>query len=262
MSRTSVMGHLHQFEALAAAATAEDLVRALARQCEEMGYTAFFYSSLVSDLEGRHKMLPSQREIMDREELSRRNVITTYPASWVRRYQEAGHEAVDPVVRRVAASSLPVFWDGLAGTVPRHVVFDEARDHGLANGITVPVAGPRGERALFSIATDLAPEAAPDHQAAFAGRVLLTALYLDEAVRGLARKAAHATRAGLPQLTRRERECLQWAATGKTSWEISTILSISERTVIFHMVNATKKLGATNRRQAVVRALGLRLIQP
>ncbi|WP_296946766.1 LuxR family transcriptional regulator [uncultured Massilia sp.] len=255
--------HLYEFEALAAATSADELASALARQCDEMGYTAVFYSSLVSDPDGRHKMLPSEHAIMDREQLSRRNVITTYPASWVRRYQEAGYEAVDPVVRRVAGSSLPVFWDGLAGVVPRHIVFDEARDHGLANGITVPVAGPRGERALFSIATDLAPEAAPGHQAAFAGRVLLTALYLDEAVRRLARTAAHAAQGGgRPPLTRRERECLQWAATGKTSWEISTILSISERTVIFHMANATRKLGATNRRQAVVRALGLGLILP
>lgn len=68
--------------------------------------------------------------------------------------------------------------------------------------------------------------------------------------------------APIPSLTSREKECLQWAAAGKTSWEIARILSVSERTVIFHIGNATKKLGATNRRQAVARAISLRLIAP
>jgi DNA-binding CsgD family transcriptional regulator len=259
MAGRAMASHLYQFEALLAAGSQEELARVLSQQCDEMGYTSYFYCALVSDRGGRHKVLPTERHIMDREELSRQKIITTYPASWLHRYQQARHEAIDPVVKRVATSSLPVFWDELTGTVPRHIVFDEARDHGLANGITVPVAGAHGERALFSIATGPSPGASPGHQAAFAGRVLLTALHLHEAVQRLASKPGGS---GKAQLTQRERECLQWAATGKTSWEISNILAISERTVVFHIGNATKKLNATNRRQAVVRALSLRLIEP
>ncbi|MNV88838.1 Transcriptional activator protein LasR [compost metagenome] len=63
-------------------------------------------------------------------------------------------------------------------------------------------------------------------------------------------------------LTRREDECLHWAAAGKTSWEISRILSCSEATVNFHFRNIIHKLGTSNRRQAVVRALSLGLIRP
>ncbi|WP_157125763.1 helix-turn-helix domain-containing protein [Pandoraea norimbergensis] len=63
-------------------------------------------------------------------------------------------------------------------------------------------------------------------------------------------------------LTPRETECLQWAAAGKTAWETSRILAISERTATFHLTNAVKKLGATNRRAAVARAIGLGLIAP
>jgi DNA-binding CsgD family transcriptional regulator len=251
--------HLYQFEALLAARSQDELARAMSRQCDDMGYTSYFYCALASDRGGRHKMLPTERRIMDREEMARQNIITTYPASWLHRYQQARHETIDPVVKRVATSSLPVFWDGMTGKVPRHIVFDEARDHGLANGITVTVAGAHGERALLSIATGVSPDTEPGHQAAFAGRALLTALHLHEAAQRLANKPGGGDR---PQLTERERECLQWAATGKTSWEISNILAISERTVVFHIANATKKLNATNRRQAVVRALSLRLIEP
>jgi len=91
-----------------------------------------------------------------------------------------------------------------------------------------------------------------------AGLAQLTANYVHEALWRL----SSTENKMYPALSVRERDCLQWAAIGKTSWEIAQILSISERTVIFHLTNATKKLDATNRRQAVVRALSLRLINP
>ncbi|XSC43478.1 helix-turn-helix domain-containing protein [Bradyrhizobium sp. RDT10] len=65
---------------------------------------------------------------------------------------------------------------------------------------------------------------------------------------------------GLFSLTRQERRCLQWCKEGKTNWEISEILSISEKTVEFHLANAMKKLGAPNRITAVVSGIKLGLI--
>ena len=56
-------------------------------------------------------------------------------------------------------------------------------------------------------------------------------------------------------LTKREIECLQWAAVGKSEWEISQILGISEHTSEKHLLNAKAKLGAANRVQAVAEAL-------
>jgi DNA-binding CsgD family transcriptional regulator len=53
-------------------------------------------------------------------------------------------------------------------------------------------------------------------------------------------------------LTSKETQCLQWCKEGKTNWEISEILSISEKTVEFHLGNAMKKLGAGNRISAVI----------
>ncbi|MBF0110096.1 MAG: autoinducer binding domain-containing protein [Magnetococcales bacterium] len=60
---------------------------------------------------------------------------------------------------------------------------------------------------------------------------------------------------GVFELTEREKECLRWAADGKTSWETGMILNVSERTVNFHLANAQKKLMATNKIQAVARAI-------
>jgi LuxR family quorum sensing-dependent transcriptional regulator len=57
------------------------------------------------------------------------------------------------------------------------------------------------------------------------------------------------------KLTKREAEILKWAKEGKTSFETSVILNISERTVNFHVGNILKKLNVINRVQAVATAL-------
>jgi LuxR family quorum sensing-dependent transcriptional regulator len=56
-------------------------------------------------------------------------------------------------------------------------------------------------------------------------------------------------------LSPREHDCLSYVAEGKTDWEISVILGISQRTAKFHVENARRKLGANNRAQAVARFL-------
>lgn len=62
----------------------------------------------------------------------------------------------------------------------------------------------------------------------------------------------------VPQrLTRREVQCLRWAAAGKTDGEIGIILSLSVSTVRFHLRNAAAKLGATGRAQSIQLAAGL-----
>ena len=62
-------------------------------------------------------------------------------------------------------------------------------------------------------------------------------------------------------LTPREREVLTWVAKGKSAWEIAKILDIAKRTVDAHVQTASRRLGATNRAQAVAIALLHRLIE-
>lgn len=54
-------------------------------------------------------------------------------------------------------------------------------------------------------------------------------------------------------LSPRESECLRWVADGKTDFEVGKILSISPRTVRFHIRNAKTKLGVATRIQAVAK---------
>lgn len=59
------------------------------------------------------------------------------------------------------------------------------------------------------------------------------------------------------RLSKREVECLRWAAIGKTDLEISMIMSRSRATVRFHIHNACVKLDAVNRSQTVFKAAQL-----
>jgi DNA-binding CsgD family transcriptional regulator len=62
-------------------------------------------------------------------------------------------------------------------------------------------------------------------------------------------------------LSSREKEVLDWLQQGKSSWEVSVILAISESTVNFHVSNIKRKLGATNRAQALAIAARLGLLR-
>ena len=61
-------------------------------------------------------------------------------------------------------------------------------------------------------------------------------------------------------LTLKETECLRWCKEGKTNWEIGEIMSISEKTVEFHLSNTIKKLNVSNRITAVVKGIQLGIV--
>ena len=61
-------------------------------------------------------------------------------------------------------------------------------------------------------------------------------------------------------LSEREHEVLQWAAEGKTEWEIGLILGVSEHTADKFIRSARLKLHAGNRTHAVAQAMRLGLI--
>ena len=55
-------------------------------------------------------------------------------------------------------------------------------------------------------------------------------------------------------LLKREVECLQWAAIGKTDREIAEIISLSHATIRYHIHRAGAKLYSVNRAQTIVKA--------
>ena len=84
-------------------------------------------------------------------------------------------------------------------------------------------------------------------------------------MRVLAHPSRCVVRSAIPptglRLSDRQAACLRWSAAGKTSWETSRILGVSESTVNFHLRNACHRLGVRGRRAAVVAALRLGLLE-
>ncbi|MCC6920340.1 MAG: hypothetical protein IT548_14155 [Alphaproteobacteria bacterium] len=65
--------------------------------------------------------------------------------------------------------------------------------------------------------------------------------------------------AGVSPLSPRERDCLAFVADGKSDWEISVILGISQATAHSHVENAKRKLEARTRAQAVAKLIAMEL---
>ncbi len=71
-----------------------------------------------------------------------------------------------------------------------------------------------------------------------------------------------APRAGVEQLTEREREIVAWVATGRSNDEIAAELVVSPATARTHVSRAMVKLGARDRAQLVVFAYQSGLVRP
>ncbi|MGJ8693682.1 MAG: response regulator [Thalassotalea sp.] len=82
-------------------------------------------------------------------------------------------------------------------------------------------------------------------------------LHLLRIIEAKIQKTPQDLQANLP-ITKRESEVLYWLSYGKTSWEISQILTMSPRTVNKHLEQIYKKLGVDNRTSAA--AISIRLL--
>jgi LuxR family transcriptional activator of conjugal transfer of Ti plasmids len=129
-------------------------------------------------------------------------------------------------------------------------LFYEASEFGIRFGFTVPIHDGHGPIAALTFATD-------EKRAQFESRInsqarvlQLMAMYFHAHVR---RKLSGDRRIGEALLSPRELECLEWAAKGKSAWEIGRILGISRHTVASYLDNAKEKLGVRTIVQAATR---------
>jgi len=123
----------------------------------------------------------------------------------------------------------------------------QAHRHDLRSAITIPLCGPGSRRGYATLATPRVRDFAPGERAVLA--LLLPAL--EEAVWRLVGTSAQ----DRVKLTPRQRECLIWAARGKTDWEIARILGVGEHAIDRHLRQARERYGVDKRSTLIVRAL-------
>lgn len=152
----------------------------------------------------------------------------------------------------------PILWRQLAPAAP--AFFDEARTFGLVTGCAHPVHGPEGQRSVLTFIKDRGGAHAEAEIDAALAPCHLLAGYVHRAAARLAERTAPPLFAP-GRLNERERQVLTRVAAGMTASQIATELPISRRTVIFHLSNARRKLGAANSTHAISMALSLGLIR-
>lgn len=181
-------------------------------------------------------------------------LISNYPVSWTSRYFEQKYEYIDPVIARAQVDSGPFLWDvNFATSSPVQKVcrlFDEASEYGIKYGITIPVNDRRCFVAAMTLASEFPFSTLYRRKQDFSLALQLITTCFHRKARKIFNNNCVVDGVFL---TKREFECLQWAAKGKSAWEIGQILGITRRTAAFHLDNARQKLGVRTIAQAVVR---------
>lgn len=181
-----------------------------------------------------------------------------YPDDWITIYKQRKYYTVDPVIKELFFSAQLQYWPN---AYKKHCSPKEfislANDFKLIEGYTYGLTDKSETRNLFR-----------NTVFSFAGKgieenkrteyILLTIIpHFHNAFMQIL--AHHQLKKC--NISMREREVLKWLRQGKSSWDISHILGISERTVNFHTSNILTKLNAVTRAQAVGNAMHLGLIE-
>jgi LuxR family quorum sensing-dependent transcriptional regulator len=180
-------------------------------------------------------------------------LLDGWPQKYSEHYARENYYYDDPVAAWCRRSTAPFEWSEARfdrDAWPRAAeVMDVAARFGMRAGFCVPVGRSNGVQSCVTVAGE-----EPDLETAAKRAVHLISLYAHARAAALADPTRPAN--AVPGLLNdRERETLAWTAMGKSSWEISVILGVSERTVNWYITNSSRKLGAVNRTQAVVQAI-------
>lgn len=174
-----------------------------------------------------------------------------YPIEWISRFYEQGYYEIDPVLRTAEKRHTPFFWSDrhwrATLTSDQLNILDEATESGLRNGVSIPIHCTDGYPASCSVTFG---SDGIDPKAVHA--LHLMSIYLHEAaLRMRERPAAPPDE----HLSPRQNQCLELVAQGKSDWEISCILGLSESTIHKYVHSAMVRLNVATRAQAVVKAL-------
>jgi DNA-binding CsgD family transcriptional regulator len=226
-----------------------DLVEAVLLITEQLGFQYFMFRGCLA---------PSHGASHDFR-------FDNFPVGWRRYCADRGKDLLPGTLRRLALQEVtPLPWNKIAARQSRP--FAKAGQFGLGTGVSCSVHGPHGQWSLTSFALARTGPSAERHILAVLSDCQLAACAVHYTAARIARRGLDPVvplrfqSAHRKILSNRERQCLIQSAGGKTTLEIGQALQISERTVVFHLSNVRRKLGAANSRHAVAKAFSLKLI--
>jgi LuxR family quorum-sensing system transcriptional regulator CciR len=181
--------------------------------------------------------------------------VHNYPSRWADYYDARSLGVSDPVHRASHVTSIGFCWSKMPAMIPLTAedrrMLARGRDEGIGDGYTVPANVPGEARGSCSFAN----EAGRPVPLTMLPHAQLAGGFAFESARRLWSGRGHLTQPPPPALTDRQRDCVLWAARGKSDWEIGRILGVSEQTVISHLAHARERYGVQNRTLLAIRAL-------
>jgi LuxR family transcriptional regulator, quorum-sensing system regulator RaiR len=168
---------------------------------------------------------------------------TTYSKEWLARYFLKKYVNTDPVIAYGRNAVVPFDWETLGNDEPAAAAFlADATNHGVGrHGLSIPVRNRRGVFSLVSFTSDRSKAEWEQYKVENSAKLHLLAVLIDSAAN---------INFKLPsppiKLSRREEQCLIWAARGKTYQEIGEILELTFGSVKTHLDSARHKLNCMN----------------
>jgi LuxR family quorum sensing-dependent transcriptional regulator len=170
--------------------------------------------------------------------------FNNWPPEWRSEYAQEGYLHIDPLARHAVTSGAPATWTDVISTLPRtdpgRKVCAAARRHGFSEGMVIPFRDWDGEIGMVTMGGDR-PKLTAD-EATFLTAMSSTVFFAAEALNRAAQ-----SRSARGAFTPRELDCIALLGEGLTDGEIATALRVSRETVISHMENARRKVGARSR---------------
>ena len=221
---------------------AQDLADALQSIASEIGISHIAYVRFASDRDC-DACLPT--------------AVATYSRAWQTYYFLRGYVHVDPVIAHGRKALLPFDWDTLARDDPDVLAFfAEATKQGVGrNGLSIPVRNGRGGQSLVSFSSDHERREWERYKRRNMPSLQKLSFLIDSAANRSADLPPEPIR-----LSRREEECLTWAARGKTDREIADVLEIGFSSVKVHLDVARHKLHCMNLTHAIAVAIATGVI--
>jgi len=185
-------------------------------------------------------------------------LMTSYPGDWKQSYFESEAWSIDPVIRAAYVSRAPFLWSEIRKrwrlTRRQCSLMRSAEDAGLRTGLTVPMREPDGTLYLTSFAAESRDGFTPE-------LTRLVHLLASQLRIRVSQDTGGALGDAPALLSRKEVECLKWVSRGKSSWDISVIVGVSEDAVNFRLRNIFRKLGTNSRTVAVLKAFSYGYIE-
>lgn len=221
--------------------TVEELSKAIQKTFEEMGFPLWAYQT-----EGQ----PLQK---DYEPI----LVHNFPKKWETHYIENKCHEIDPVIKYGSDLTQPFMWSQISQNIilnPKELEFqDTAQSFGMQEGLAIPLIGAAGKISMISLTTDIKEKEIQQTLHEHKDKIIALSYAFHSIAKDLIQANFYHSTA--PELTTREKECLLWTCKNKSAWEIGKILNISEHTVNFHLNNARKKYGVSNKFHLVVKAI-------